>query len=85
LLVCALHSIGNGTAIAVKASFSHVCIIRADNTTTATNSGDVLCWGSGDFFGKTGQLVRSTIHSIRVQPVKHRSRVGAFIVHVYTD
>jgi hypothetical protein len=24
-------------------------------------------------------------HGIHVQPVTHRSRVGAFIVHVYTD
>jgi hypothetical protein len=51
----ALHSIGNGTAIAVQAGTSHVCILRADNTTAATDTGVVLCWGKGD----QGQLVRS--------------------------
>jgi Regulator of chromosome condensation (RCC1) repeat len=46
LLACAQHSIGTGTAVAVKCGDDHVCILRADNTTTASNSGEVLCWGS---------------------------------------
>eukprot|EP00953_Heterococcus_sp_UTEX-ZZ885_P041669 21240-Heterococcus_DN1.PRE.1 len=47
-------SIGNGTAIAVRAGVSHVCIIRVDDTTaTATDSGDVICWG-GNYDGQLG-------------------------------
>jgi hypothetical protein len=51
----ALYSIGTGTAIAVHAADSHVCILRADSTATATatDSGEVLCWGAGC----RGQLV----------------------------
>jgi hypothetical protein len=47
------HSIGSGTAIAVQAGAFHACILRADNVTTATKSGEVLCWG----YGAQGQLV----------------------------
>jgi hypothetical protein len=59
--LCALYSIGTGTAIAVKAGAFHVCIIRANDTTTAaTDSGEVLCWG----WNKDGQLVSSVCHKI---------------------
>jgi Regulator of chromosome condensation (RCC1) repeat len=60
MLVHALYSIGTGTAVAVEAGSGHVCILRADNTTTATaaaatNSGEILCWG----WNTVGQLVSS--------------------------
>jgi hypothetical protein len=57
VIACTLYSIGSGTAIAVQAGDIHVCILRADNTTTtdanATGSGEVLCWGYCTY----GQLV----------------------------
>jgi hypothetical protein len=52
--MCAPYSIGSGTAIAVQAGAQHVCILRAANATSTTESGDVLYWG----LGNTGQLVR---------------------------
>jgi alpha-tubulin suppressor-like RCC1 family protein len=60
------HSIGTGTAIDVKAGASHVCILRANNTTTVTGSGEVLCWGQGSY----GQLV-SRLHMLRSRSVEH--------------
>jgi hypothetical protein len=57
---CALYSIGNGTAVAVRAGFLHVCAIRAVNTSTATNHDEVLCWGSNAY----GQLVSFVCHKI---------------------
>jgi hypothetical protein len=52
--MCAPYSIGSGTAIAVQAGAQHLCILRAANATSTTESGDVLYWG----LGNTGQLVR---------------------------
>jgi Regulator of chromosome condensation (RCC1) repeat len=78
---CALHSIGSGTAVAVRAGFLHVCIIRAANTSTATNNGEVLCWGSNAY----GQLVSFCATACGI--VKHRSsgRHIAFCVYRCTD
>jgi alpha-tubulin suppressor-like RCC1 family protein len=71
------YSIGTGrNATAIKATNSHVCIVAASSNTTSdtstavsdSNSGDVLCWGSGAL----GQLVSVTVAlcNRKVYPLK---------------